>query len=144
MLSCQMKSVNEMRSAARCQSGVWPICRRWSCWSDIIKRMSQKTSNANAGSETHWQPFGWTAGGGCVTPSWGIVHLTVPHLGRLWQINDQTWLTACHGNSGACGPPWAPPGGLAAQREILVTRKVHECDASQFQRMSPHNHLKFN
>lgn len=131
-----------MRSVAHCQSGVWLICPCWSCWSDITKRMSQKTSNVNIGSETHWQPFSQTAGGGCVTPLRGIVHLTVPHLGRLWQINDQTWLTACHGDSGACGPPRAPPGGRSARREVLVTRTVRECDASEFLRMISHNHFQ--
>lgn len=84
-------------SAIRCWTELHTevIAVRWSAWVRLWTLALR-----------HCQPFSRTAGGE-VGWCWGeLPILTLQHLGGLWQINDQTWLTACHVDSGANAAPW--------------------------------------
>lgn len=114
------------------------MVRRWNAW---VRRPKPRTLALR-----RRQPLSQTAGGDCVRRlscggEWSV--LTARHSGGLWQINEPTWLTACHADSGAWGAPSTPPERLAAQPEIWATVTVLGCDMSCLRRIILYDYSEY-
>ena len=124
-----------------CQSGVRLHHHlSWSWWSDTVC-MTQRAPNCERwvwSTDSHAaRQLEVTARACC-----GILSiLCIRHLGGLWRINGRTWLTACQADSGACGPPPAPPEQLASQQDVSGCT-VLGCDTSLLQRIISHDHFE--